>query len=79
MSKKNKTITDLDLFVQDYYNALESYQCCKSAFNYAEPEYISIAIEQLRAAELNLDVQYKKAKLLNIELPIRIEYYRNGY
>ena len=46
----------------DYQAALQAWQVAQQQFEQADPEYIDIAIHQLRAAELRLEVELMKVK-----------------
>ena len=54
------------LILDECKEALAEYKRYKEGFNYAEGEYVSIAIDFLKAAELKLDAVCKKAKFFNI-------------
>ena len=46
----------------DYQAALQAWRVAQQQFEQADPEYIDIAIHQLRAAELRLEVELMKVK-----------------
>lgn len=65
---KEDVITPEELFLTEHRKALEEYRISREAFNNAEGDYIDIAIDFLRAAELKLSALCKKAKLLHFDL-----------
>jgi len=46
----------------DYQAALQAWHVARLQFEQADPDHIDIAIHQLRAAELRLDVELMKVK-----------------
>ena len=65
---KKEVLTIEELFLKDYEKALEDYRLSKEAFNNAEADYIDIAFDFLKSAELKVNALCKKAKLLNITI-----------
>lgn len=65
---KEEMLTPEELFLNDYKKALEEYRISREAFDNAEDDYIDVAIDFLRAAELKLNAFCKKAKLLNFDV-----------
>lgn len=55
------------LILDEYKEALAEYKRYNEVFNYAEGEYVNIAIDFLKATELKLDAVRKKAKFFNIK------------
>ena len=69
MKKVEKEVLTIEeLFLKDYEKALEDYRLSKEAFNNAEADYIDIAFDFLKSAELKVNALCKKAKLLNITI-----------
>ena len=64
--KENYSIEKLIL--EEYRDTLAEYKRYKEVFNYAEGEYVNIAVDFLRAAELKLEAICKKAKHFNVNI-----------
>lgn len=65
---KEDVMTPEELFLTEYKKALEEYRISREAFDNAEGDYIDVAIDFLRAAELKLSALCKKAKLLHFDI-----------
>ncbi len=61
-------MTPEELFLTEYKKALEEYRISREAFDNVEGDYIDVAIDFLRAAELKLSALCKKAKLLHFDI-----------
>lgn len=65
---REDVMTPEELFLTEHRKALEEYRISREAFDNAEGDYIDIAIDFLRAAELKLSALCKKAKILHFDI-----------
>ena len=50
--------------VKEVKRALENLEIAKNHFNYAEPQFVEIAIQEINLAQAQLDIALKRVKLL---------------
>ena len=50
--------------VKEVKKALMNLKIAKNHFNYAEPQFVEIAIQEINLAQAQLDIALKRAKLL---------------
>ena len=50
--------------VKEVKRALRNLEIAKNHFNYAEPKFVEIAIQEINLAQAQLDIALKRVKLL---------------
>ena len=50
--------------VKEVKRALRNLEIAKNHFNYAEPQFVEIAIQEINLAQAQLDIALKRVKLL---------------
>ena len=50
--------------VREVKRALRNLEIAKNHFNYAEPQFVEIAIQEINLAQAQLDIALKRVKLL---------------
>ena len=50
--------------VKEVKRALRNLEIAKNHFNYAEPQFVEIALQEINLAQAQLDIALKRVKLL---------------